>query len=159
MVVTFNGSCWKNLQVFLRYTSALVVMGQELKLLSPEEIAEASQWALANGWHSIITPGLVGLRGGASAGVGIFARPQLGLRFPDDGAWEIRKGRAVAAMVSWPGAPPVLVVTAYFQSGTGMNRFNAFLMSDIGKRVQALGKPFIWGGDFNMNPDQRYPTA
>ena len=137
---------------FLARTKAIIVLGQEIKVRGDDDLAEASQWAAANGWHAIISSAALGPNGGLSAGVAIFARPIVGLRYPASGRWEIRRSRAVMGMVSLPGWPPLLVVCSYLHSGEGLSKANAELIADVGRALQADGSPFIWGGDFNMAP-------
>ena len=151
-IVTFNGNCWPTMKPFLARTKAVIVLGQEIKVRGDDNLAEASQWAVANGWHAIISSASLGPNGGLSAGVAIFARPVVGLRLPDSGCWEIRRSRAVMGMVSLAGWPPLLIVCSYMHSGEGLSKANAELIADIGRALQDDGSPFIWGGDFNMAP-------
>ena len=138
---------------FLVRTKALVVLGQEIKLRGAESIAEASQWAAANGWQSIISACCLGPNGGHSAGVAIFARPIVGLRYPDGGRWEVCRSRAVAGVITLAGCPPFAVVSSYLRSGEGLSKANAAILAEIGKALQVMNIPFIWGGDFNMPPE------
>ena len=85
---------------YLARAKAIIVFGQEIKFRGEDNLAEASQWAQANGWHAIISAATLGPNGGLSAGVAIFARPVAGLRFPDNGLWEIRKSRAIMGVVA-----------------------------------------------------------
>ena len=116
-IASFNGNCWRTMKRFLVRTKALVVLGQEIKLRGAESIAEASQWAAANGWQAIISAAGLGPNGGLSAGVAIFARPIVGLRYPDGGRWEICRSRAVVGIITLAGCPPFAVVSSYLRSG------------------------------------------
>ena len=150
-VATFNGSCWRTANSLLR-TDALVVCVQEAKLSKQADLAEASQWALNNGWHSIFSAAGRGPKGGLSAGVAILARPIVGLRLPSVGPWEVRKGRAIVAMVTLSGCPPIAVACTYLISGVGISKANAAILADVGQVLEQLDAPFVWGGDFNGSP-------
>ncbi len=62
-------------------STAHIITAQETKL-GVGQIAAASRWALSKGWKMLAAPAIAGRKGGRSAGVAVFVRKQLGLRFP-----------------------------------------------------------------------------
>ena len=46
----------------------------------------------------------------------------------------------------------MLLVSSYFMSGVGLNRFNGHLLATVAQSIEAADMPFVWAADFNMNP-------
>ena len=49
IIATFKGNCWRTMNKYLARTNAIIVVGQEIKVRGDDNLAEASQWAQANG--------------------------------------------------------------------------------------------------------------
>ncbi len=79
VVETANTTSWGPLRKRLKVTKAHIMLAQETKIMVGKQ-AEASAWALRNGWKMVAAPATMGKNGGASGGVAIFARA-LGFQF------------------------------------------------------------------------------
>ena len=157
-IVTANGTCWSSIQKFLGITSGHVVLCQEHKLITAEEIRKAQAWSVRNGWSAHFEPGLLGpggggggVGGGASAGVAVLARNFLGFHFPDFGP-KVVSHRATGALVHIPGQASVYCVSTYLQDCVGLNDTNQDVLATIAARVTSLAVPFVVGADFNFEP-------
>ncbi len=159
LVETTNTTSWGPLRKRLAATRAHIVLAQETKVMIGKQ-AEASSWALRNGWKMVAAPAIAGKRGGASGGTAIFARSELGVRFPVHGGHVLEEGRAVAAIVEPPACRPVLVVSVYLRDGVGMNDANTDTLNKVGACVQThSGWQRIIGGDFNVTPQTLAATG
>ncbi len=154
-VVTANTTAWAPLQKLLLRSDADVILAQEHRL-PPWRIAEASDWARRNRWHSIMIPARETEAGGWSGGVAVLARPHAALSAPRIGPETVVASRVVAACVHPPGHRPCLVISAYLQDGVGLSATNLRTLADIGTCVKMHGQnhPFIIGGDFQMQPSE-----
>ena len=105
------------------------------------------------GWRCLLTAAGPGPKGGASGGVGIFVRGEVGLR-----SWTSAKSmgcagsRLLAAIVDVPGLGSVLGLVTYMFTGVGTGRPNVQLLGKAGEAIQHWGGPAILAGDFNMSP-------
>ncbi len=98
----------------------------------------------------------VGPGGGASGGVAIFARKEIGLKGPSVGSHEIIEGRAVIGMAEPQGHRPLCLTSVYLEEGEKLNWTNKRILAEVGKRIDAQGKeciPII-GGDFQNGPNE-----
>ncbi len=154
-VETSNTTGWTALKRRLRRTHAHILLAQETRR-GPEQQAATSQWARCHGWKMVAAPAVEGPNGGNSAGVAVFARSYLGLRYPPKGTYIIEPGRAVAAVVDIPGCRPILAVSAYLYDGQGLSPRNRQILGNIGACVQMQGGRWqtIIGGDFNNEPQE-----
>ncbi len=148
-----NTTGWLALQKRLESTTAHALLAQETWVLQGA-VPMASQWARRRGWKSIWSAAQSGPGGGPSAGVAIFVRDHLGLRYPSVGSHVWHEARAVAGVVEAPSFRPLLVVSTYLLPGQGPSRGNVELLADVGAGVEAQGDAWqtIIGGDQNMEP-------
>ncbi len=126
-----NTTGWRALRRRLLSTGAHILLAQETGV-SQSPMPAAAEWAKKRGWKSVWAPALTTEAGGTSAGVAIFARDHLGLRFPDVGSHIWHPGRAVAAILEAPGHRPTVVASCYLVSGCGAGRENLEILSDAG---------------------------
>ncbi len=153
IIETVNATSWGPLRKRLRSTTAHVVFAQETKVAEGKR-AEVSTWAIGNGWKMIAAPAIVGRRGGVSAGVAIFARKELGIRFPSHGAHVLEPGRAVAAIVEAPACRPFLAISLYLRTGVGLAESNLGTLEKVRKCVKSHADlQSVVGGDFNNVPE------
>ncbi len=106
LVETANTTGWAALKRRLLDTRAHVLLAQET-WVTQAAIPAASEWARRRGWKAVWSPARVTENGGTSAGVAIFARDYLGLRYPDNESHEVEPARIVAAVMEIPGARPI----------------------------------------------------
>ncbi len=155
IVETTNSTGWGPLRRRLLDTSAHVVLAQETWVL-PDQMARASSWARRNGWHSLWAPAATGPGGGASGGVAILARAELGLRHPIAGSHVLHEARAVAGFVDPPGHRPILLASVYLKDGKGMSTDNKDIPARVGECAAAQGEgclPLV-AGDFQCGPHE-----
>ncbi len=152
---TANTTGWGALKKLLGQTEAHVVFAQETRVRA-RDVPLASSWALRNGWKSLWSPAVRGKRGGASAGVAVFAKEWIGMRAPPKGGHEIHGGRAVASVIDAPGYRPFLAVSVYGHVNKGAGTENAELLRAIGRRIdcQGDGWQYVIAGDYNLTPEQ-----
>ncbi len=157
---TCNSTAWSGARRFLKRTDAHLVLVQEHHL-APERIADASAWALRNGWHSLFLPAEKGIGSGWRAGVAVFARPHVGLSVPHSGPTEVVPSRVLAASIEPPGFRRTAVLCAYLEDGKGMGHANLRHMEAIGACLAAQGDhvPCIVGGDWQSPPDVTAATG
>ncbi len=156
---TVNGTSWGPLRRRLRTTGAHIVLAQETKISEARQ-AEVSAWAIRNGLEMVAAPAIRGKRGGASAGVAIFVRNELGVRFPTHGPHILDLGRAVAAIIEAPACRPILVVSLYLRVGTGLDEANMATLGKVGACIQQHGDmQSLVGGDRNTTPEALTETG
>ena len=117
-VETVNGTGMRAIKERLMNTGAHIVCAQETWVVE-SEIAKWSAWARRQGWKSTWEAATrkEGASRGASGGVAIFAREELGVRHPSRHGPSWFKGRTVAAVVEAPGMRPLLVISVYGKHG------------------------------------------
>ncbi len=138
VVETTNTTSWGPLRKRLKVTHAHIVLAQETKVMIGKQ-SEVSAWALRNNWKMVAAPATKGKHGGASGGVAIFARSEMGIRFPVYGAHILEEGRAVAAIVEPPACRPVLAISVYLRDGVGMSEANVDTLNKVGACAQMHG--------------------
>ncbi len=150
---TVNSTGWGPLQRRLRATEAHIVCAQETWVL-PGQVKSSSDWAYRNGWESVWAPARLGVGGGASGGVTVFARRGMGLRFPNVGPHILEEARAVAAMCDPPGHRPFMICSAYLIDGQGAGDANRSILGKISRAVGAHGDACmsLIGADFQCPP-------
>ena len=165
LVESFNGSVWSTIRKRLRRTCAHVLVAQEHRLREAE-IAEASAYALKEGFKSLWIPAVDTGTGGrqTSGGVAIFVRSWLSLSQVggrgDDGEREDRDpvmlvpGRLMAAMVAGPGIRGLVVYGVYGQCSVGLAQANIDVYEQLARHVASHDLPWLAAGDFNVAPQQ-----
>ena len=78
-----NGNSWSGGSKYLEFSGADIVLFQETKLKEDDAIKSAEGTAMRLGWKLSMSRAANGERGGASAGVGVTIRKQLGMAHPD----------------------------------------------------------------------------
>ncbi len=152
-VESANTTGWGPLQRRLMTTSSHALLAQETWIL-PSLVAHASSWARRHGWDSAWSPAVLGPGGGASGGVAVFVRSEIGLRYPTHGTHILEEGRAVAAITEPPGHRPILLTSVYLRDGKEMAADNRRTLARIGDCAEAHeGEclPLV-GGDFQCHP-------
>ena len=151
-ILSVNANSWTTLRGYLEDCKAMVVFAQELKLQG-EAVQEASAKALKMGWRCLLTAADPGPKVGASGGVGIFVRGEVGLR-----SWTSAKSmgcagsRLLAAIVDVPGLGSVLGLVTYMFTGVGTGRPNVQLLGKAGEAIQHWGGPAIFGWRLQHEP-------
>ncbi len=160
LVESANVTGWEALKKRLLATEAHVLLAQETWVLQAYQSA-ASTWAINHGWKSIWAPATHGPNGGAAAGVAIFARSYLGLRYPTHGPHVWHEAHAVAAVLEAPSFRPMILASVYLHNGQGPSRQNLEVLADVGAgfRSQGEGWQLVAGGDYNMDPEDLLTTG
>jgi len=158
-VLLANTNCWRTGQKVLRGTSAHAVLMQEHKLVTKDEIEEASAWAIKAGWKSFFEMGILTQKGGRSAGTAIFIKKELGAMEARYKIEEKVEGRFVACAVQVPGLPTFHLASHYFETGSGLGEVNLKLLGIIGLLEAKGGLPLLAGGDFNLPPAEIMATS
>ena len=153
-VETFNASQWGPAKAWCAdMCEADVVLVQEHRLTSAEEVEVASAWARSKGWKSLWTRAQ---RTGAgkqntSAGTAILVRDEMGLRpLPEAGRVVEAKHRVTWGILEAPGFGEVLLGSIYLVTGEQLSPANLSIMAHIGLTIQTTGLQHIVGGDWNM---------
>ncbi|CAK0868494.1 unnamed protein product, partial [Prorocentrum cordatum] len=148
---SYNGNSWGTLSERLARSSALVLLAQEIGITA-EDVGDKTAKALGIGWHMLCTPSVPCDAGQTSAGVTIFARTSIGLRWPP----HLPRGvlvehRLLFAMLDIPGWPPILAGCAYLCTTEGLSKRNLELLKLIGETLQGAHMA-IFGADWNLGP-------
>ena len=148
---SYNGNSWGTLSHRLARSSALVLLAQEIGITA-EDVGDKTAKALGMGWHMLCTPSVPCDAGQTSAGVAIFARTSIGLRWPQ----QLPRGvlvdhRLMFATVDIPGWPPILVGCAYLYNTEGLSKRNLGMLKMIGETLQGHHMA-IFGADWNLGP-------
>ena len=101
LIVSVNTTGWKALQQYLVEApdGLTAVMAQET-WIPPDRLDEASAWCERRGWKAALSPAQRTAAGGWSAGVGIFTRGFVGLRWLGGAtSYAVSPHRAVAGVV------------------------------------------------------------
>jgi len=68
-------------------------------------------------------------------------------------------GRSSVAFVRGGPTRGMIVVSTYLYTGEGTGERNTRMLSDMAVWLRALGRPYVWGGDFQMSPDDLANTG
>jgi hypothetical protein len=101
------------------------------------------------GFRSVITPARATDKKSSSGGVGIAWRSHLNITNPQ----VIHKQRAGGALLHTRDAGDVFLVCVYGDV-QGTWKSQATMWGDISRATVRVGKPFLWGGDWNMKHDE-----
>ena len=157
MVATVNASGWGPVKEFAKSTRVHAILVQEHKLMREEEVLMAGNWCSKNGWKACFTPAVAGQGGGASGGTAVMVRHWMGLAKMDQG--DLVPARALGCILYFPGLGDLDVYSIYGEVGTGLGPVNIGLLGEVGRAIQARGKQFVVGGDFNMEPGEVASTG
>ena len=153
-IETVNGNGWRAIRERLESTSAHIVCAQETWVLE-QDIGRFSMWAKRKGWKSVWEAAnrRKEVDRGASGGVAIFVRDEMGIRYPSQHGTCWYPARAVAAVVEAPGMRPLLIVSCYGKHG-GWNSVTSEVLHRIAinSRDQDEGLQTLVAGDFNCPP-------
>ena len=89
----------------------------------------------------------------------VLGRSWLGVSEPSDIPSIIVQGRAVAAVIEFPGCPPFLAVSAYLHSGVGLSVDNLQLLEEIGRAGASSALPMLLGADFNISATEVHSSG
>ena len=147
---SYNGNSWGTLRDRLGTTTALVVFAQEIGF-TEEEVGARGHTARALGWNMLCTPSLGCAAGKHSAGVAIFARLHVGLRWPDF----LPRGvvvprRLIFTIVDIPGWPSILCGCAYLYNSEGLTRRNLSILKSMGEVLEGQHLAIV-GADWNLS--------
>ena len=78
-----NGNSWSSGSKFLEFTGADIVLFQETKLRGDDLLRSAEDTAGRLGWELSLGKVALGAKGGASVGMGITVRKNMGIAMPD----------------------------------------------------------------------------
>jgi exonuclease III len=151
-IETVNTTAWSSAKIHLAKSVAHIVCIQEHKLVSLNDIEEASQWGLANHWKSLWTPAEFTENGGKSGGTAIFVNRAFGLDKPVGYDENLVPARLTGGIVEAPGHRPFLLMSVYLQVGVGLGTFNLNILQKCGQVVAEQGLQCIIAGDFNSGP-------
>ena len=155
VVCSVNANCWKTFQgsTYPKLGRPLVILVQETKLthtVRPDgesTIGKAERWCAKQGYDSIFEPSRTTAFLGLSCGTGIMWRKDLGAVMIKEGGWS---HRAIMAMIHLPGIGDTVVASCY---GNVTDHHDTKSMVDhIAKAIALTGKPYIVGGDWNVEP-------
>eukprot|EP00959_Pyramimonas_sp_CCMP1952_P429439 8993879-Pyramimonas_sp.AAC.1 len=103
------------------------------------------------GWSVIALPGAPIAGHLPTAGVAVFARNGIGLRWsPASNTSEIVAPRAQHIQVDVPGWPTLGIFNIYLYTCEGMTVRHAAILAKIGEEMAGLTHPALIGGDWNM---------
>eukprot|EP00959_Pyramimonas_sp_CCMP1952_P468094 9492649-Pyramimonas_sp.AAC.2 len=148
---TFNGNCRATLLERLRSSDSMVICAQEIGT-GPDAVPDLQRAARTAGFRALCSPSRCCARGSHSAGVAIFARQHLGLRWNPTGG-ELVKGRLISAVVDIPGWPEFVVYSAYFHDSVGLDTANMNLLSVLGASISRSAGSFLAAADWNVEPE------
>ena len=159
MFESFNGSCLPTLKRRLEVTQAVVLMAQETGI-TDELHADVATWAGARGWHFLHTEAKPCRGGKTSCGAAVFARKEVGLRWPgtDQGSGELVRHRAVQVVVDLPGWPPLSCTSVYMVTGVGLNEENMGILKELGIALGGQGMHLV-AADWNNEPQHIEATG
>ena len=156
-VWTFNGSCWNTCKKLVQSTlvaDSQVLLFQEIRLQSDEEIRFASDFLGAHGWLGQFAPAATTQEGGLTGGVCIAYRDGLNI-----GTVEVSTQpdpsfahRVLAVRLHKENFLPHVLVSAYFKVGEAMRGVNLELLKYIAMLAETERLPLMVGGDFNCSP-------
>ena len=155
-VETFNATSWPTLHRRLMCSEASVLLAQEIGTTACQH-ASHSRAALKLGWQSIFACSNPGEAGQTTAGVAIFARPEVCIR-ADPHCPAPCGGRLVSALVRPPGWPEGRLISAYLYSGRGI-KGHASLIADVGQLHSLPGHMPITGADWAHPAVSSTPTS
>ena len=134
-------------------TDATIVIAEETKT-NELETDELKHWARRNGWKSIIVPCNAGETSQErSAGVGVFVRSGVGIGLGHIGGRPASfDARALVVKVECKAMQPIAIVATYLYHTEMWSQRNRDICSWVAEQLNAAAMPFVWGGDFNMQP-------
>ena len=147
---TVNATSWASAVEYLRETDAHVVCLQEHKLVD-SKIDAANEQVQAAGWKAVWSPAILTAKGAPSCGVAICVKDGIGVfKTALDTA---QPHRMIASTVEFPGLPAILLISAYFRTGSGMVGRNLELLRDGCRHIEKQAIPGFWGADFQVESD------
>ena len=124
-----------------------VLLLQETKLVGEDRIKAARDWCWARGYAVHFGEAKVTEKGGTSAGIAILWQRHLEV------AWEPKAwagGRLVEVAFRTAAFGTVVLYSVYGWTGVGWGQANQQLYGLLCKAVLQHGKPYLVGGDHNM---------
>ena len=141
-----------------------VVLLQERRL-GPGRVAEQEQWCRQVGLHAVIAPGSpspgVAQVRAASGGTGVAVESWRGMRGPGaEGSKQSCRAAVCRATLAHADAPMPggIVVGAVYLANDSSGPVSMSALRGVGKTLLRAGKPWILGGDWNVDP-RTFPTA
>ncbi len=154
-----NSTGWGPMKQILSSTSAHVVMGTETWVTADEE-AQESAWCRGAGWKALFSPAIPTVGRGRRAGVVVAVRSHIGLGWaPGDDTAVLVEGHIVVAHVAALVKGGYVNYTVYLHTREGMSDRNQQLVQTIGEHAAAHGRPWVAGGDWNVEPQELQESA
>jgi len=157
MILTDNGTEWGPLSdVLLEARKDYdAVLGQEHhKTLA--ELDSEERWLRQNGWQGSMDPAAESSGGGSRGGTLVATRRGPGLaavHLEDDVLASVRSRVSVRLWGGGGVAGGIMLVSIYLWHTEGLSARNRHLLACVGEVIRSYGRPFVIGGDFNMEPD------
>ena len=149
-IVTVNSTSWGAAKKFIMKCKADVILVQEHKLCSQDDVDTAKQWADGQNWTMVMNVADGSTAKNASAGVAILVRRGIGIQ-------EIQtptnlRARFVAATIQVQGNPNMVVGSVYMKTGIAMTGMNLDILAAAAHVITEWAMPTTIGGDFNCHP-------
>ena len=133
-------------------TKADVVMAQETHVVG-DQVASFRHKLERAGWKVIGAPAVATVGRGSSGGVMVAARAKIGLGYaPGDSSGVVVEGRIAAAHVAAGCKGGLVCYTVYLYPSEGLSDRNVKLLESLAIHARGHGKPWLAGGDWNMEP-------
>ena len=153
IVETANVTCEASGRNRLCKSPADVVCVQEHKKVG-SELAEAQRLSYSCGWKVAYDAALVTEAGGRSGGTGVAVRSWVGVHDAADIPTDVEWPPAHRFSLRWVQAvlrQGILIGSVYLQTGTGLCGANLGILDQIGQVLRAFGRPFVLGGDWQVD--------
>ena len=150
---TMNATCENSARARLKETPADIVCVQEHRKRS-DELEEATRLACRAGWKAAYDPALATVANGSSGGTGVVARDWVGTRAADALPAEVEWPPTHRFSLRWVDAVVkggILVASVYLETGSGYGGANIGILNMIGQVLRAYARPFILGGEWQMD--------
>ncbi len=153
LLESVNSTCERSARARLRKTLADVVCVQEHHQLA-DQLDEVRRLSGRAGWKAAYDSALHTTGKGSSGGTGIAVREWVGIReadaLPTDVEWPPQH-RFSLRWVDVVVKGGILVGSVYLETGAGYGGANIGILNMIGQVLRAYGRPFILGGDWQMD--------
>ena len=153
MLESLNSTCERSARARLAETPSDIVCVQEHhKLL--HELDETKRLSMRAGWKAAYDGALSTTGKGTSGGTGIAVREWVGIRDADVLPTDVEWPPAHRFSLRWVDAVikgGILVASVYLETGSGFGGADIGILNMVGQVLRAYGRPFVLGGDWQMN--------
>ncbi|CAK0854247.1 unnamed protein product [Prorocentrum cordatum] len=151
-VHTIKANSWGTMKSLLAGSLAHVVLAQKRRLITKDEIDQASFLCTRRGWKSIWAPPNPTVARGSSGGLAILIRSWAAcntvdqtMAYPD---------RCVMCEAQMSGAYPIVVAPAYCVHPAGLDDEQIRTLARLGGQPPSGRQPWLRGADFNCEPGE-----